>query len=122
MARSDKFDHNWWLPRLEYASSVIPGLDMHGMVGEKLAAASIVDPDTALRVLENVLTDGDAGRGLMHYDLMEHAVPQVLAAALDSDDAALQLRANDLMNRLGDGGYIDLKERVSRLQDSAAQG
>ncbi len=121
-ACSDKYDVDWWLPRLEFASSVIPAFDMHGMVGEKLAAASTVDPDTTLKILENVLTDADiqAGRDLMHYyDLIEHAVPQVIASALDSDDPALQRRAKDLMHRLEDGGYIDLKDRVDKFAQSS---
>jgi hypothetical protein len=120
-ARGDKYGPEWWLPRLEYASSVIPNYDMHGMVGEKLAMAATTDPDTTLRILENVLPGETVGHGMMHYDLLEHAVPQVIAAGLDTQDAGLQLRANDLMNRLGEGGFIDLKERVCRLRDSSGQ-
>jgi hypothetical protein len=116
LARSEKYGIGWWLPRLEYASSVIPGFDMHGLVGEELAAASFVDPDRTLKILENVLADATVGHGVMHYDLMEHAVPQVIASALESDDAELRKRATGLMNRLGDGGYIDLKDRVDRLR------
>lgn len=119
LARSDKYEVDWWLPRLEYASSVVSSFDMHGMVGEKLAAAASVNPDRALRVLENVLDEPDSDRGLMHYDLMEHAVPQVIATALDCKDAGVRKRATDLMNRLGDGGYIALKARVDALRASS---
>ncbi|MDI6900318.1 MAG: hypothetical protein QMC79_01320 [Anaerosomatales bacterium] len=115
-ARSDKLGPEWWLPRLEYASSVIPNYDMHGMVGEKLARVAATDPDTSLKILENVLTDAPVDHGLMYYDLIEHAVPQVIAAALDSGDAEVANRAADLMNRLGDRGHIGLKERVEKLR------
>lgn len=117
-ARSDKFGPEWWLPRLEYASSVIPNYDMHGMVGEKLAAAAATDPDTSLRILENVLSDAPVDHGLMYYDLIEHAVPQVIAAALDSGEPDVERRAAELMHRLGDRGYIGLKERVEQLRES----
>lgn len=120
LARSEKYEVAWWLPRLEYASSVVANFETHGMIGERLAAASQVDPATTLRVVENILAGVESSSSRGEYDLMEHAVPQVLASALDTSEPSLQRSARDLMNRLGDAGYIALKERVEsvrRLQD-----
>lgn len=121
LARSDKFEVEWWLPRLEHATSVLTGFDTHGMVGERLASASMIDPDTALKVLENILGHGTQDREFSHYDLLEHAVPQVLASALCADDCELRRRATELMNRLGDAGYIDLRDRVESLMKPPGQ-
>ena len=111
-ARCDKYAPEWWLPRLEYASHVIPDYGMHGMVGAHLASAAAGDPDTALKILENTLQAAGSERGMMHYDLVKHAVPQVIARALDAGEATLEKRAMDLMNRLGARGHTDLKDRV----------
>lgn len=116
LARSDKYEAEWWLPRLEYAASVVPDFQTHGMLGEKLAAASLLDPATALSVAVHVLGDGGSPSSRMEYDLMEHAVPQVIASALDTEDPVLQKRATDLMNRLGGAGYIELQDRVDKLR------
>jgi hypothetical protein len=116
LARSDKYDVDWWLPRLEYASAVVPDFQTRGMLGEKLAASSLVDPATALRVVENVLREDGSHSSRMEYDLMEHAVPQVIASALDVPDPELKDRATALMNRLGAAGYIDLQDRVDKLR------
>jgi hypothetical protein len=116
LARSNKYDVSWWLPRLEYASSVVPGFETHGMISESLADAAKIDPSTALRVCENVLRDIQSSRSLQEYRLIEHAVPQVLASALDDNDPELNRRAVDLMNKLGDAGNISLKDRVESLR------
>lgn len=119
-ALNDKLDIQWWLPRLEYATSVIPSYDMHGMVGEKLALAASVDPATALSILENVLPDRSSDRQMMHYDLLEHAAPSVIADCLDSGDETVSKRALDLMNLLGDRGYLQLEGRVAELRSRPA--
>jgi hypothetical protein len=116
LARSEKYEVQWWLPRLEYASSVVPDFRTRGMLGECLAGASAVDPDTALKVVENVLGERGSHSSSMEYDLMERAVPQVIASALDTGEAELKQRATDLMNRLGRAGYIDLQDRVEQLR------
>jgi len=119
LARSEKHDVEWWLPRLEYASSIVPDFQTYGMLGEKLAAASLVDPATALKVVENVLGGRDSPSSRTEYDLMEHAVPQVIASAFDAADSGLEERATDLMNRLGQAGYLDLQSRVENLRKAS---
>lgn len=122
LARSEKYEVEWWLPRLEYASSAILDFQTRGMLGEKLATASLVDPETALKVIENVFGQDGAPSSIMEYDLKEHAVPQIIASALDADDPELEIRATNLMNRLGADGYIDLQDRVDRLRQSGEDG
>ncbi len=121
LARSDKYDVDWWLPRLEYASAVYSDFQTRGMLGEKLAESSLVDPATTLRIVENVLREDGSPSSRMEYDLMEHAVPQAIASALDFPDTELQARAIALMNRLGGAGYIDLQDRVEELRRSSAE-
>lgn len=116
LARSDKYEVTWWLPRLKYASSVIPRFKSHGMIGERLAAASRVDLATTLQVIENILTDVGSDNTLTEYDLIEHAVPQIIAAAFDSDEFKLQKKATELMNKLGAAGHIELRDKVDKLR------
>lgn len=122
LVRSEKYEVEWWLPRLEYASSIVPDFQTRGMLGEQLAAASLVDPATALKVVENVLSEGDSPSSRIEYDLMEHAVPQIIASALDAADPGLEERATALMNRLGEAGNIDLQSRVENLRKASDEG
>ena len=93
--------------------TMVPGYQTHGMVGEQLAAAANVDPETALGVLEHLLAEISAENALAHYDLIEHAAPQVLASALDANQTELTKRARRLLNKLGSAGHLDLEKQVN---------
>jgi ABC-type dipeptide/oligopeptide/nickel transport system ATPase subunit len=54
--------------------------------------------------------------------LLEHAVPQVIASALDSHDPATGAEATALMHELGERGYIDLEAKVADAPQKREQG
>jgi len=121
--RSEKFEANWWLPRLLEASTLVRELNTHGMIGEQLADASKADPATAFEVIRGLTVRADdADDQFGGYDLLERAVPQTLASALDSSDAGLITAAVHLMDTLGSRGYIDLDSRVQALRKNRQQG
>jgi hypothetical protein len=122
LGKGGKYEVSWWLPRLEYASSVVDGFSTHGMLTESLLEASEYDPSTTLRVLENTLRGARSPGSLEEYGLTEHVVPQAIARAMDSGDPAVAQRAADLMNRLGDAGYISLRDRVEALRGRSQAG
>ncbi len=116
LGKGGKYGVSWWLPRLEYVSSVVEDFSTHGMLDESLIEASELDPDTTLKVLENTLRRTPSPGSMHEYGLTEHVVPQAIARAMDSGDSALVDRAADFMHRLGDRGYISLKDRVEALR------
>ena len=119
--RSGKFEMAWWLPRLQEAAELLPALNTHGMIGEQIADASKSDPATALDVVERLITHGDdVDDKFGGYDLLERAIPQTLASALDSGEADLATRASRLMDSLGARGYINLDARVQALREAGS--
>jgi len=110
--RSAKLESSWWLPRLLEVASIVTDFQPRGMLGEPLGEAGIDDPDTALAVLEILMSDVGLNHHAVRYDLYENAVPQVLAASLCADKPELTARANTLMNKLGAAGHIDILDRV----------
>ena len=113
--RSGKFPVEWWLPRLLEAAELAKPLSTRGMIGEQIAEASTRLPSLALDVVSTLLASDDDDQ-LDGYDLLERAVPQTLASALDSGDAELAAKASRLMDTLGTRGYIDLESRVLALR------
>ncbi len=73
------------------------------MIGRELAQASAVDPVAALRVLK-LLLSGREQSGMVSYDLTRHAVPVVLAAAMQSQDPVVAGEAEAYMHELGRRG------------------
>ncbi len=110
--RSGKVGADWWLPRLLEVVSQYADFKTHGMVGDALAEAGSQDPDTALAILEILMARARMDDLVSSYDLYENAIPRVLATALDTGLPELVQRANDLMNQLGAGGFIDVQDRV----------
>lgn len=112
-ARSGQFDVDWWLPRLEQAAEAAD-FDARGMIGEQLEQAAIRFPALTIRVLDRLLSQRDEPFG--RYDLVEHA-PAIIAAALDSGDAAAVETSERVMNDLGRGGHLKIKNLVQQHQD-----
>lgn len=117
--RSGKFEMTWWLPRLQQAAELVPTLNTHGMIGEQVSEASKSDPATAFDVVQRLITHGDdIDDQFGGYDLLERAIPQTLASALDSGDPELATKASRLMDKLGASGYINLDSRVQALREA----
>jgi len=114
--RSGKFAESWWVPRLIEALELDPRLTTRGMIGESLAEASTRFPaeilDAVMRLAEPTGEDAQVSQ----YDLMEHAAPAAIAAALAAGDAALNATARSFMNRLAEHGYIDIVQRVEAMR------
>lgn len=111
--RSEKFDVEWWMPRLREAAELHANLNTRGMIGEQLGAAAAQMPREALEATRRLM-NRDEETGMLGYDLNEHAVPLVIAAALDSGDRELAADASKFMNDLGAQGYVTLEERVNQ--------
>lgn len=118
LVSSDAFDVRWWPPSLEYASSVVPNFHTKGMLGERLALVSHEYPETVLGIANNILKQNKFSSYGEEYNLIEHAVPQVIASAFDTEDPILIKQAKELMDRLGEAGYLDLQNKVSKLRST----
>jgi hypothetical protein len=113
--RSGKFSADWWVPRLNQALALSPRPDIGGMIHEQLAEASKQHPGPVLGIVRRLVAGADESNG-DPYMLVEHAVPQVIASALDSDDPGIGADATALMHELGERGYIDLEAVVTAVR------
>ena len=109
-ARIRQADPGWWLPLLVQASRS-PSFDSRGLLGEVLAEPAADHPQLALLALTQLLALRGAD-GWKSYDLLEHA-PRILAAVLDSGLEDVQTDAQQLIDRLGREGYLDLADRIA---------
>lgn len=109
-ARIDQLAPEWWVPRLTQAIEA-PSFDSRGLIGERLEAAAPASPLDVVRILERLLAGRDEPMG--RYDLVEHA-PGILAAALDSGDPDATESARRVMDFLGRGGQLRIKELVDQ--------
>lgn len=112
--RSNKYESEWWLPRLIEAAQLHNELNTHGMIGEILASAAKDYPHEALEAITLLLND-KPDVDMLKYDLREHAAPEIIATCLISGDSDLINKAKKFMNDLGSWGYIDLEDRVKAL-------
>ena len=75
-------------------------------------------PKLALLALTQLLAlRGDDG--WKSYDLLEHA-PRILATVLDSGLEDVAADAQQLINRLGREGYLDLADRIAEQRARTA--
>ncbi|MCK9914657.1 MULTISPECIES: hypothetical protein [Microbacterium] len=114
-----KHSSEWWLPRLVQAARLVPDLQTHGLIGKQLAEASVTDPALAFTAIQ-LLMHHDDGPGMGSYDLTEHALPTVLASALDSGQPALAREASELMNKLGAKNMVHLRDQVEAIRRGRA--
>ena len=112
--RSNKYEPEWWLPRLIEAAQLHDNLNTHGMIGEILASVAIDYPRDTLTAI-TLLLDDKPDVDMLKYDLREHAAPEIIATCLISDNPKLINEAKKFMNDLGSWGYIDLEDRVNTL-------
>ncbi len=119
--RCHKFPDEWWLPRLKEAAEIFGGsLSTHGMIGKTLAVAARTYPRESLEALIALLGDDGDDEFMSGYDLKERAAPHVIAHALDAGNPQLAREANELMNRLGAEGFLDLESRVNDVRNGVA--
>jgi len=116
-ARIRQADPGWWLPLLVQASRSTT-FDSRGLLGEVLAQTASAHPQLTLLALTQLLAlrGEDSWKA---YDLLEHA-PRILAAVLDSGFDEVQRDAQDLIDRLGREGYLDLADRVAEHRTATA--
>ena len=121
-ARGNKFPTEWWLPRMQEALELEPGIASERyMIGKELAAASAEDPKHAFAVLRLLLEARDA-TGLVSHNLTLHAVPVVIANAISARDKDLKRAAEGYMNELGARGNLELEAQVRAvIVESATQ-
>jgi hypothetical protein len=112
-ARSDHFEPAWWLPRLAQAVEG-PAFDSRGLIGERLEAVAQASPTQVIFILERLLAGRD--EPMSRYDLVEHA-PAIIAAALDSGVPQDVEAADRVMNFLGRGGHLRIKELVDQQRN-----
>jgi hypothetical protein len=116
--KSNKFDVEWWLPRLKEAAKLDPQLSSQRyMIGKEIAASADVDPRSAFDVLQ-LLLQGRDDVEMATYDLTRNAVPLVLARAIASGDSELKREAEDYMNDLGAQGNLSLEAEVNEALSS----
>jgi hypothetical protein len=111
--KSNKFNVEWWLPRLKEAAELDPLLSSSRyMIGKEIASSADVNPRGAFDVLK-LLLEGHDDADLAGFDLMRNAVPIVLAKAIASRDAELRSEAERYMNYLGEQGNLGLEAEVN---------
>jgi hypothetical protein len=118
LVRSEKFEAEWWLPRLLEAIQLHGALKTHGMIGDQLAQAAQSNPRAVFDVLAALIRGRQEDFPGENYDLTENAVPLALAAALDSRDASLEVEARVFMDELGEAGHTNLENRVNALRST----
>ncbi len=118
---SPHFSEEWSVPHLVRAASASGQLEMPVQVAARLSAIAARHPTASLAVLD-VLTNADPGNWQTSTIAAQHA-PQILAVGLRSEDATVQQRARQLLDRLGRQGHLALKDHVDALlsRDSAPQ-
>ncbi|WP_156752275.1 hypothetical protein [Mycobacterium sp. ACS1612] len=110
-----KFAVEWWLPRLKQAIELCPDVRSEShMIGKEIAFAADLDPHAALEVLK-MLLEGQDESGLVTFELMQDAVPTVIARAIASGDESLKQDAMDYMNELGEKGHFSLEAEVAKF-------
>lgn len=119
VVRSDKFDAEWWLPRLKRSLELDPELATERyMIGKDIAKAADVDPRAALDVTK-LLIGTRQSQGMALHEISRNAVPMVVARALATDDDQLKADATTFMNELGEAGHFDLARQVQAVLDGA---
>jgi hypothetical protein len=116
LVRGDTFPAEWWLPRFKAVVGLFPTIQTRGMVGEKLADAAAAYPREVIELLIALVERPTETAGMENYDLLERAVPEAVAFALEQDDAILAAKTAAFMDRLGESGYIELEKRVNVIR------
>jgi hypothetical protein len=107
--KSEKFEPSWWLPRLGFAAT--SSEFRPNFIGDSLELASASHPREALLVLATLI--GERDEPYRRFDLIRSA-PTIIAAALDSGDEVGINAANDLLDRLGRQGHVDMAALVRK--------
>lgn len=119
VVRSNKFDTQWWLLRLQRSLELDPDLASERyMIAKDIARAAEVNPRLALDVT-TLLILARQGHGMAVHDLSPNALPMVIARALSSDDDQLKADATLLMNEMGEAGLLDLSRQVDAVLEGA---
>lgn len=117
LAKNSLFSPEWWLPRLREVLEFESNIATERLtIGKELAQASTKDPSSALAVLK-LLLSGRREDGLSAYDLIRHAVPEVIAHAMLSSNQELTVQAEAYMNELGSQGNLALENQVRAVLD-----
>ncbi|WP_142006201.1 MULTISPECIES: hypothetical protein [Rhodococcus] len=117
VVRSEKFDAEWWLPRLKRALELDPELAAERyMIGKDLAAAADINPRAAFDVTKVLVGKSDT-QAMALYELSINAVPMVIARAIAADDDLLKSEATAFMNELGEAGHLELAQQVEAVLD-----
>jgi hypothetical protein len=101
------------VPHLVRAASASGQLEMPLQVAARLSAIAARHPTASLAVLD-VLTKADPGNWQTSTIAAQHA-PRILAVGLRSEDATVQQRARQLLDRLGRQGHFAVKDQVDAL-------
>jgi hypothetical protein len=110
---SPHFSEEWSVPHLVRGASASGQLEMPVQVAARLSAIAACHPAASLAVLD-VLTTADPGNWQISTIAAQHA-PRILAVGLRSEDATVQQRARQLLDRLGRQGHLALKDQVDAL-------
>ncbi|TFB74127.1 hypothetical protein E3O06_07375 [Cryobacterium glaciale] len=115
VVKSGKFRPDWWLPRFQRMLELSPKVASERfMIGKEIAAASELDPRSALDIMKLLLSTNQA-RSMATYELSENVVAMVIAKAIESSDEALKRDASSFMNALGEAGHLGLAKQVDQV-------
>ncbi|MCJ1711816.1 hypothetical protein MT344_11585 [Clavibacter michiganensis subsp. phaseoli] len=119
VVKSQKFDAAWWMPLFKRALQLDPLIASQAFaMGKVLAKSAKVDAAVALDIVE-LLMNTPESRAIAAYELSRHAIPIVIAAAVDSGDSLVAERAWLFMNKLGEAGHLGLAEEVRNVRSGA---
>jgi hypothetical protein len=116
--RSGKIAIDWAAAQLAFAVSRGADFDSPSSLVELLGEHALEVTADALTVLEAVIR----GREQWEVQWVGGESAPVIAAGLDSDDAALRARADRLLNELGEMGLVVLRAQVEALRTRDEEG
>ena len=116
---SERFDPEWWLPRLKRALELDTEMasERH-MMGKMIAKAADIDPRAALEVTKLLVGSDDSMR-MAEYDMPLNAIPVVIARARIAEEEQLNIEAISFMNDLGEAGHLELARQVQAVLEGS---
>lgn len=111
----EKFDPDWWLPRLQIALDLDPDIAKYRhTMSKQIARAAPKHPRAALDVTRR-LSQGETDSALLTWDMMREAIPTVIAHAIRSGDDKLVSDGVAFMNLLGEDGFREVESLVTAV-------
>lgn len=115
LANNSAIGLDWLIPRMQFEAYQAPHPKEAALVFGRLAEASNVYPAEILEIVSALYNSSKEYDYLFRHSILDVVIP-ALANALDSGDKSLIWKAKNLMNSLGEAGFIDLDKQVNEFR------